>query len=305
MVDPPWRLDPFQNIVGVGWGKGGDYLAIKFELQASGGSGGIFPEVHFADLIFTDAPPDLFADHINIGDVVDSPGVDIETTPTPEMIAHIYLWCIPKVVVAIPSGPGLWGGTAAAGSKKTACLVMNVSKIEKDFSGHDFAFKINVPEVTIGNLVTPHDVYTVKAAPAFDTTWTVTYDSASTLVMTQGQITDAINVLDPPWPHLVVQGTLEDAELLRASFVFPDDYAVETVNSDAIEVPTWEWKITLASFVKGSRNFDAAFFASPGGGVDLKTSDALGSTIAREISVGLDTEGKITMTFFPAFGGEG
>lgn len=91
-IDPPWRLDPWQNIKGVGWGGGGKIAVLELQYDTTGSP----PVMELYDL-----PYDVFGSSVFnplstlkvMGDTLPNPP-DVEQTITPAM-RRLLLWSYP------------------------------------------------------------------------------------------------------------------------------------------------------------------------------------------------------------------
>jgi hypothetical protein len=84
-IDPPWRLDPHQNIVGVGWG--GAIATLVLSIDYAGPN-------EFGDTPALSGLP--FGTTFNLLTRIGAPGITPITNPiTGAMLAHEYMWSRP------------------------------------------------------------------------------------------------------------------------------------------------------------------------------------------------------------------
>ncbi len=131
--DPPWRLDPFQNIVGVGWGSA-DVLVLRIDTSVKNHS----PHpTTIEGLHFTTAVIYAYAETIREHDADADP--EPRNPMTSEMRAHAFMWNCPPHKLDT-------GGDEPAHTW-SAIIFLNLSRIRSFFDSSDsqYFFTIRFP----------------------------------------------------------------------------------------------------------------------------------------------------------------
>ena len=133
-IDPPWRLDPLQNIVGVGWG-GGNVLALRIDTDVNNHTPRL---TTIENLQFTGSLIDAYAETINEHDD-HVPPPDIVNPMDGDMRAHTFMWNRPPYKL----------DTSGDESSHTwkAIVFMNLSRIRSflDATDPEYVFTIHFP----------------------------------------------------------------------------------------------------------------------------------------------------------------
>lgn len=133
-LDPPWRLDPLKNIVGVGWG-GGNVLVLRIETRVNNHAPRL---TTIEDLQFTDSLMDVYAETINEHDDHVPPPAIVNPMDG-EMRAHAFMWNRLPYKLDIDGGdsPHTW----------KAIIFLNLSRIRSfvDSSDLEYVFTIHFP----------------------------------------------------------------------------------------------------------------------------------------------------------------
>jgi hypothetical protein len=114
--DPPWRLDPLKNIVGVGWRGGANILMLHFAVNVRDHTPRPISMQPFA----LESVSDIFTDPIHIHDA-HLPTPTVVNPINAAMIAHSFVWN------RTPLKPGL---SVDLGYKWKAVLFLNLGRIK-------------------------------------------------------------------------------------------------------------------------------------------------------------------------------
>ena len=133
-IDPPWRLDPLKNIVGVGWGAG-NVLVLRIETRVNNHTPRL---TTIEDLQFTGSLIDAYAETINEHDD-HVPPPDIVNPMDGDMRAHTFMWNCPPYKLDT-------GGDESSHTWK-AIVFLNLSRIRSflDTSDPEYVFTIHFP----------------------------------------------------------------------------------------------------------------------------------------------------------------
>jgi hypothetical protein len=131
-IDPPWRLDPFKNIVGVGWG-GGNVLVLRIDTIVNFRHAPRFTSIDNLD--FTGSLIDAYANVINEHDA-HAPAPTIVNPMSADMRAHEFMWSRPPYKL-----------DSEAGHTWKALVFLNLSRIRSflDSSDPTYSFLIQFP----------------------------------------------------------------------------------------------------------------------------------------------------------------
>ena len=132
--DPPWRLDPLKNIVGVGWG-GGNVLVLRIETRVNNHTPRL---TTIKDLQFAGTLIDAYSETINEHDD-HVPQPDIVNPMDGDMRAHTFMWNRPpyKLDAGGDDSPHAW----------KAIIFLNLSRIRSFLhtSDPEYVFTAHFP----------------------------------------------------------------------------------------------------------------------------------------------------------------
>lgn len=142
MPEPPYRFDPWQNIVNVGWSDQDTILLdIFFRIQSNKTP---FPVFKFSRLPFTSSKYDIFTPNLVLADgfrpipPVEIPDDFPDELYEPDMTSHLYLWGY-ETEVEVPAGGDY--------RRSFGFITVNISKLLAEFPNPNewIEFDIEVP----------------------------------------------------------------------------------------------------------------------------------------------------------------